>query len=157
MIVLYLQVAGLLHDIGALAVQFCFPEEYKKVVNFQKTRKVSIIEAERRYFSLDHCEIGSRLCLEWGLPAYLLDCAREHHNLSCRNYANIIEPVIIANSFLNAEVDHQVTIDYKQLIHSYCPNKNLEGNEARLEVQMFLYSKWNSFQQGMQEQVSSPA
>ncbi|MEW6712906.1 MAG: HDOD domain-containing protein, partial [Candidatus Riflebacteria bacterium] len=146
-----IRVAGLLHDIGALALQFCFKEEYKKVLDYQQSRKVSIIIAERHFFGLDHCEIGSRLCLEWGLPAYLLDCAREHHKLSCRNYAGIIEPVIIANAFLNSEIGHQITIDYKKLLHSYCPNKYLDEKEAGQEVQMFLYSQWNSFKQSLQQ------
>lgn len=139
------RVAGLLHDIGALAMQYCFPDEYKKVLQFQKQNKVSIILAESRIFGLDHCEVGAKLCFEWGLPGYLVDCARDHHYLSIKNHPTIIEPVIIANAFLNIEVEQADSIDYKQLLLPYCPGHPAGENEARLEVQSFLYANWKAF------------
>jgi putative nucleotidyltransferase with HDIG domain len=144
-----IRVAGLLHDIGALAMQFCFPDEYKKVQDFQKQQNVTIIMAERKYFGIDHCEVGTKLCLEWGLPAYLMECAREHHNQICKNHENIIMPVIVANAFLNVEVEQVQTMDYKPLLITFCPGHPASENEARLDVQSFLYAQWKAYQQSL--------
>ena len=144
------RVAGLLHDIGALALQYCYPEDYKKAQEFQKNQNVSIIDAERKIFGINHCELGARLCLEWGLPPYLMECAKLHHNQSCETNKNIIEPIIIANSFMNIEVEGLVNNDYKQLLPEYCPDRNAGENEAKIEVQSFLYAQWKNFQQSAQ-------
>lgn len=143
------RVAGLLHDIGALAMQFCFPEEYAKVQKFQREKNCTIIMAERKYFGLDHCEIGTKLCFEWGLPAYLIECAKVHHNQTCKNHENIISPVIVANAFLNVEVEQINSMDYKPLLISWCPGHPSSENEARLEVQSFLYAQWKAYQQSL--------
>jgi HD-like signal output (HDOD) protein len=139
------RIAGLLHDIGALAIQYCFPDEYQKVIKLQKEKNESIIQAERIIFGLDHCEVGSKLSFEWGLPAYITNCCQNHHLQEVQNFKEIIEPIIVANAFLNAEVEQTKTLDYKTLLARFSPEENLSENEARLEVQSFLYQTWKNY------------
>ncbi|GAB4272707.1 MAG: hypothetical protein Kow0029_11660 [Candidatus Rifleibacteriota bacterium] len=144
------RVAGLLHDIGALAIQYCFPDEYQKVSEIIEREKVTVNMAEQRVFGLDHCEVGSKLCFEWGLPAFLMDCAKYHHMPVCSNNANIIEPVIVANSFMNVEVEQLPSLDYTRLLSKFAIGNFENENEAKLEVQAFLYSTWKSFKESLE-------
>lgn len=145
------RVAGLLHDIGALAIQYCFPDDYKKATDIQAKDKITIVMAERRVFGLDHCEVGAKLCFEWGLPAFLLDCAKEHHYPICKNNVNIIEPVIVANAFLNVEVEQVPSLEYTKLLLNYGSGKTDSDNETKIEVQSFLYAQWKVFKENSEK------
>jgi putative nucleotidyltransferase with HDIG domain len=135
------RVAGLLHDIGALAMQYCFAEDYDKVISIQKEENLNILLAERRIFGLDHTEVGAKLCFSWGLPTYIIECIKTHHLIDISGYQSIIEPVVIANAFLNTEVEHKKTINYLSLLGSYAKADVMNENEARVEVQSFLYEQ----------------
>ena len=65
--------AGLLHNIGKLALASVFPEEYKAVTAYQETHDVPLLAAEKTILGLDHTEIGAHLTKTWNLPPSLID------------------------------------------------------------------------------------
>lgn len=67
-----LMLAGLLQDIGALALLQTMPEEYA-VVRAAATSDADLIERERAAFGADHAAVGAWLARHWQLPAYLAD------------------------------------------------------------------------------------
>jgi putative nucleotidyltransferase with HDIG domain len=144
-----IRVAGLLHDIGALALQYCFAEEFDKVCEIQNQSMITKVMAERKVFGLDHCEIGEKLCFGWGMPAYLLCCIKEHHIQPSGRFAEIIEPVVIANAFLNKEIGHLPDLDYLPLLEKY----SLTESNAQTEVKNFLMTKWLEFKEAALDQI----
>ncbi len=65
--------AGLLHDLGKLALHWILPKSYAKAIELAAARTCSMAEAERAVIGLDHHTVGKRLGERWGLPHALLD------------------------------------------------------------------------------------
>jgi HD-like signal output (HDOD) protein len=69
-------VAGLLHDIGRLALIAAYPEKYANLLAltdrmFQEDQPFDLLEYERLLFGLDHFSTGSWLASTWQLPSWL--------------------------------------------------------------------------------------
>jgi signal transduction histidine kinase/HD-like signal output (HDOD) protein len=66
-------IAGLLHDIGALALHVLLPESFDQVCRIAETHSASLDRACRRIIGLDTHTAGKRLAEHWGLPPALTD------------------------------------------------------------------------------------
>lgn len=75
--------AGILHDIGRVALAVIQPQEYSHLLATNRGTPESILEGERQLFGWDHCETGRRLVEEWKLPEELLPVVAEHHEAKC--------------------------------------------------------------------------
>lgn len=73
-------IGGLLHDIGKMYMMNAHPVEYLKVKALTD-RGVEVIEAERRFFDVDHSELGSVMAARWKLPPDLQRVMRGHHRI----------------------------------------------------------------------------
>ncbi len=71
--------AGLLHDIGLLLIFFAQGPNIQEVLDYSLDHDVSLIDAERRYFGLDHQELGAELACRWNLPDNLGSAIAYHH------------------------------------------------------------------------------
>ena len=71
--------AGILHDIGRVALAVIQPKEYCNLLTKHKGSPESILEGERQLFGWDHCETGRRLIGDWKLPEDLEAVVSEHH------------------------------------------------------------------------------
>jgi signal transduction histidine kinase/CheY-like chemotaxis protein len=74
-------VAGLLQDIGVLALHRAMPEQYEAVVRRLKESTEELWVLERAEFGTDHMEVGSALIRGWGLPSILWRPIAAHHRL----------------------------------------------------------------------------
>ena len=63
--------AGLLHEMGRLALGVVSPEEYGRLLETHHGSPESILRLESEMFGFDHRELGQHLAAEWGLPAEL--------------------------------------------------------------------------------------
>lgn len=70
--------AGLLHDIGRLAMASAGPARYAEAIANAR-RGVDVEEAERRACGTTHTAWASRLCEAWRLPEAVADAAADHH------------------------------------------------------------------------------
>jgi eukaryotic-like serine/threonine-protein kinase len=73
-------VAGLLCDLGILALHVLFPQEYAAVLH--RPAKVLLYEQcemERRLFGHDHAEVSAFMLKRWHLPAEIHEAVRYHH------------------------------------------------------------------------------
>jgi len=69
---------GLLHDIGKIALDTCFPDAYAEVL--QKVAEGAFfVDAERELLGMDHAEAGSMLAAEWAFPQAIVEVIRDHH------------------------------------------------------------------------------
>ncbi|MHC4515205.1 MAG: HDOD domain-containing protein [Planctomycetota bacterium] len=72
-------VAGLLRDIGTLAIEKLLgPEELEKALS-SRIPGQDALTAERKAFGLDHAEIGAQLARQWGLPDDISNAICGHH------------------------------------------------------------------------------
>jgi putative nucleotidyltransferase with HDIG domain len=69
---------GLLHDIGKIALDTCYPEAYATVLQ-QVEAGAFFVDAERAVLGLDHAEAGALLAAEWSFPQAIVEVIRDHH------------------------------------------------------------------------------
>jgi putative nucleotidyltransferase with HDIG domain len=71
--------AGILHDVGRLALAVISPREYATLLETHSGPPASALEAERGLFGFDHCEAGRRLIADWKMPPYFTKVVADHH------------------------------------------------------------------------------
>ncbi|MCG8528472.1 MAG: HDOD domain-containing protein [Opitutales bacterium] len=59
---------GLLHDIGKIAINQLFAEEYAEVLSKVEDDHMSLSDAEQEAFGFDHAEVGAVLLRKWDFP-----------------------------------------------------------------------------------------
>jgi putative nucleotidyltransferase with HDIG domain len=70
--------AGLLHDIGRLAMGAADPHRYAHFLSEVRGSEAALAR-ERRVFGLDHCEAGRMLVESWKLPSDFAEVTAHHH------------------------------------------------------------------------------
>lgn len=73
-------VCGLLHDLGKVVFDSCFPKSYDRVIEKVENRSVDIADVEREIFGIDHTIAGHRLAQHWRLPTPVGECIWLHHH-----------------------------------------------------------------------------
>ena len=71
--------AGLLHDIGKLALALNFEEQYQGAIKLAEKQKLSPSEVESQVFGATHAETGAYLLSVWGLPLPIVEAVARHH------------------------------------------------------------------------------
>ncbi len=71
--------AGLIHDIGKVAIKMELPDEYEKICNVVEMKQVSFRQAELAVLGIDHAEVGGWLAKSWFLPKKLVEPIAHHH------------------------------------------------------------------------------
>ncbi len=71
-------VAGLLHDLGKVALQMVLPQAYAQVIEMADTRSANIADIEAQVIGLDHHTAGKRLAERWQLPTVLTEAIWLH-------------------------------------------------------------------------------
>jgi putative nucleotidyltransferase with HDIG domain len=76
--------AGLLHDIGKLALALNFEEEYRNAIGLAQTKNLTTCQAEIEVFGACHPEAGAYLLSIWGLPITIIEAVASHHKCANR-------------------------------------------------------------------------
>lgn len=71
--------AGVLHDIGKLALASLAPEGYAKVLEQSRNANVPVWWAEEAILGFSHAEAGGYLLAIWGLPYPVVEAMAGHH------------------------------------------------------------------------------
>ena len=72
-------VAGLLRDIGRLALLVKYPEPYSNLLAVSSEQQFDLLTMERELFDIDHCEAGTWLMQQLPFPPELEDIIAHHH------------------------------------------------------------------------------
>ena len=70
--------AGLLHDLGKIALDAALPKSFQRVVEAAELLRGDIADVEREVVGMDHQLVGKRLAERWGLPAAVRDACWLH-------------------------------------------------------------------------------
>jgi putative nucleotidyltransferase with HDIG domain len=73
--------AGLLHDLGKVALDAALPKSFSRVVEAADLLRGNIADVERTVIGLDHMVVGKRLAERWKLPSELRDAIWLHGQL----------------------------------------------------------------------------
>jgi putative nucleotidyltransferase with HDIG domain len=93
-------VAGLLHDIGKVAIDAALPKSFARVVEAVEMLRGNIADVERTVIGLDHMVVGKRLAERWMLPPVLRDVIWLHGQL----------PQALPDTVRNPQLVHLVTL-----------------------------------------------
>jgi HD-like signal output (HDOD) protein len=72
--------AGVMHDIGRLALAVIRPDEYAVLLAKHAGSAASILPLETELFGCDHCQAGRHLVTDWTLPPSFDTVVSEHHS-----------------------------------------------------------------------------
>jgi len=72
-------VAGLLRDIGRLALLVKYPEPYSNLLAVSGEEKFDLLMMEKELFEIDHCEAGAWLVQQLSFPPELAEIIADHH------------------------------------------------------------------------------
>jgi putative nucleotidyltransferase with HDIG domain len=73
-------VAGLLRDIGRLALLVKYPEPYSNLLAVSGEQKFDLMMMERELFDIDHCEAGAWMMQQLPFPPELAEIIVHHHD-----------------------------------------------------------------------------
>ena len=71
--------AGLLHDVGKLALALNFEEDYDKVLKDTEKKSLPVHQLEEDFFGASHAETGAYLLALWGMPLPIVQAVAGHH------------------------------------------------------------------------------
>jgi putative nucleotidyltransferase with HDIG domain len=93
--------AGLLHDVGRLALLSAAPDEYAPI--FQADHGDSLCAIEQRSLQIAHTEAGAWLVERWHLDSFMADAILYHHEPAARveNAHPLIRIILLAHQLAN--------------------------------------------------------
>jgi putative nucleotidyltransferase with HDIG domain len=124
---------GLLHDIGKIALDRCFPEEYSPVVAAVQQGRVGY-EAEKEMLGLTHAEVGAMVAVNWNFADLLVEVIRDHHSPKpgtfLPNLINLCDLLVRAR-IPNSPADETLLFSLEELpafheVFSSIPPENLD-------------------------------
>ena len=90
-------VAGLLHDIGSLALYQLLPERSQLALERHRETDKPLDETERCVFGCDHAAVGAALMTSWTLPPFYRDSTANHHSAGSRGHTPATAVVHLAD------------------------------------------------------------
>lgn len=72
--------AGVLHDIGRVALATLMPQSYARVIARAADQPWDVLQSERELCGIDHCEAGRSLVMAWKLPEDFVEITSHHHD-----------------------------------------------------------------------------
>lgn len=72
-------IAGLVHDLGKLAIAHVFPRAFQRIVSRTHEVRGDISDFERTLLGIDHAVAGRYIAERWGLPRCIRDVMWLHH------------------------------------------------------------------------------
>lgn len=95
-------VAGLLRDIGRLALLVKYPDAYANVLAVSGENGYDLLATERELFDVDHCEAGAWLMRTMPFPPELCEVVAHHHEAPDSGPFRMVHLVRIADLLADA-------------------------------------------------------
>jgi putative nucleotidyltransferase with HDIG domain len=98
----YAFTAGLLHDIGRLALVTSFPSHYEKVIAYRAAHDCYMLEAERAVLGVDHVVAGLALAAHWNFSDTMRLAIAGHHAPEAPGAGFLAAIVHVADAMVHA-------------------------------------------------------
>ncbi len=108
-------VAGLVHDIGKLAMYVTFPSEFMMQLEIMNPLKIKYtsFETEKDVFGMTHDEVGMKLLKKWMFPESLLTAVGYHHRPQDADKQSLF-PIIVHIADILTHVHEMQTEDVEK-------------------------------------------
>jgi HD-like signal output (HDOD) protein len=94
--------AGLLRDIGRLALLVQYPEAYANLLAVSQESCFDLVASERELFDIDHCHAGEWIAARMPLPLELCEAIAQHHDTNLDPPFRAVHLVRIADRMADA-------------------------------------------------------
>lgn len=94
--------AGLLHDVGRLALDVYFHDEFEQVLTYCAKQDGEMLEAEWETLGMTHASIGFEMAKQWKFPLPIQLAIRDHHHPDSGQHALLTDTVHCANVLCHA-------------------------------------------------------
>jgi HD-like signal output (HDOD) protein len=94
--------AGLLRDIGRLALLVQYPEAYTNLLAVSQESCYDLVATERELFDIDHCHAGEWIAARMPLPLELCEAIAQHHDATLEPPFRAVHLVRIADRMADA-------------------------------------------------------
>ena len=77
--------AGLIHDVGRIIMDRLILEMKADIANFMESEQKTFLDAETRFFGLNHAKVAAEVCTKWKFPSEMANAIGWHHDPSKSN------------------------------------------------------------------------
>jgi putative nucleotidyltransferase with HDIG domain len=142
--------AGLLHDVGRLALIAGYPSEYAALLTDLETNPGDALERERNLFGLDHCQVGRQLVDMWNLPKMFAAITSQHHEQATAGESPFLTTVrqscVIADALGFNAVCALPIRNYHDIVAEIPVNESSQLPRDPAELTYFIASRINSIE-----------
>ena len=124
--------AGLLHDVGRLALLSCYPGEYGNLIAVARENDFDELECEQELFDVDHCAAGEWLGRHWNLPPVFVEAIAHHHTAEAKD-KSLLSIVTAANDVADAIGFNVLDIPPKSTVGEILADLPLDNREKVVE------------------------
>jgi HD-like signal output (HDOD) protein len=94
--------AGLVHDVGRLAIMVAGNKTSGRVLGTLWDRMVSVVHEEKAELGMDHCDVGARICRRWNFSPVIQEAVRRHHSPIMNGDFSFSGALIFLSHFVSA-------------------------------------------------------
>ncbi len=131
--------AGLLHDIGQVALQAAHPDEYDKVLKSAATTRRRISELEEEHLGANHRNVGADVLRNWSFPDVYVDSAAEHGSANITSTHKQTILIVSVADFVTSNIDMYIDRPLEfSLLHDILRQTSLTENDLEVYQAGFL-------------------
>jgi len=94
--------AGLVHDIGRLAIMVATQRTSAHVLGTLWDKMASVVYEEKLQLATDHCEVGREICKKWNFHPIIQESVSRHHTPIADGHFSFGGGIIFVSHFLSA-------------------------------------------------------
>lgn len=104
-------IAGMLHDVGRLALMDGMPEEFARICQAAREREMPLDQVEQEVLGVTHTHVGAYLLRLWHLPESVVEAVAFHHRPSEMGVPPVIPLAVHIAEYLAHQVAPELSPD----------------------------------------------